>query len=238
MDIRQNATSEINGRTSMSLPWPPRGPRRRFLIRRPLLRSCVGHAPNRPTSVVGNQQRPVFHYCQRSGASPHLGTMLTRHPEAGHEILVASVRSAVFEPYPNNFIARRLRAVPGALKRHECIPAILCRELAAVVEYHVQDRRVRLEQHVRDNCCFDFVRRPMCKARLRVGTDIGVGPTVKRTLLDASEVIGRKIVAKPVTLLNSCVELSSSRVECEGRRIAHSRGKRGLAGAVRFEPLN
>src|SRR5262249_45106631 len=82
-----------------------------------------------------------------------------------------------------------------------------------------------------------FVRRPMCKARLRVGTDIGVGPTVKRTLLDASEVIGRKIVAKSVTLLNSCVEFSSSRVECEGRRIANSRGKRGVAGAVRFAPL-
>src|SRR6516225_7538583 len=134
MDIRQNATSEINGRTSMSLSSPLRGPRRRFLIRRPLLRSCVGHAPNRSTSVVGNQQRPVFHYCQRSGASPHLGTMLTRYPETRREIFVASLRPTVLESHSNNLVARRLRAVPGALKRYECIPAILCRELAAVVE--------------------------------------------------------------------------------------------------------
>src|SRR6516164_8275574 len=70
----------------------------------------------------------------------------------------------------------------------------------------------------------------------RIGTDIGVGPTVKRTLLDASEIIGRKIVAKPVALLNPGVEFSRSRVECEGSRIAHSRGKRRLAGAVWLEP--
>src|SRR5215472_17605275 len=157
MDIRQNATSEINGRTSMSLPWPPRGPRRRFLIRRPLLRSCVGHAPNRPTSVVGNQQRSVFHYCQRSGASPHLGTMLTRNPEARHEIFVASLRPAILESYPHNLVARRRRTVPGALKRYECIAAIFCRELFAVVEHHVQNRRVRLKQYVRNNGCFYFL---------------------------------------------------------------------------------
>jgi hypothetical protein len=80
-----------NCQNDSRLESPLRGPRRRFLIRRPLLRSCVGHAPNRPTSVIGNQQRPVFHYCQRSGASPHLGTMLTRHPEARHEIFVPSL---------------------------------------------------------------------------------------------------------------------------------------------------
>src|SRR5262249_56111134 len=95
-----------------------RAPRRRSPTRPTPFASGVGHAPNRPTSVVGNQQRPVFHYCQRSGASPHLGTMLTRHPEAGHEILVASVRSAVFEPYPNNFIARRLTTSPLTLIPH------------------------------------------------------------------------------------------------------------------------
>src|SRR5262249_61545929 len=112
-----------------------RAPRRRSPTRPTPFASGVGPAHSCTASVVGNQQRPVFHYCQRSGASPHLGTMLTRHPEAGHEILVASVRSAVFEPYPNNFITRRLRAVPGALKRYECIPAILCRELFAIVKH-------------------------------------------------------------------------------------------------------
>src|SRR5262245_16892425 len=136
MDIRQNSTSEINGRTSLDVPTvTAAGPPSSFPDQTP--------AP----SVLCRTRAKSSHQCRRQSAatrllllpaqpaSPHLGTMLTRHPEAGHEILVASVRSAVFEPYPNNFIARRLRAVPGALKRYECIPAILCRELFAIVKH-------------------------------------------------------------------------------------------------------
>src|SRR5262249_16939586 len=100
-----------------------------------VLWSRIGHAPNRPSSVVSDQQGAILHDCQGSRASPHFRAMLTRDPEAGHEILVASVRSAVFEPYPDNFIARRLRTIPRPLQRYECIPAILCRELFAIVKH-------------------------------------------------------------------------------------------------------
>ena len=54
--------------------------------------------------------------------------MLTRDPEARHEVFVASVRPAILESHPNNFVARRLRTVPGALERYECVPTIFCRE--------------------------------------------------------------------------------------------------------------
>ena len=135
--------------------------------------------------------------------------MLTRDPEARHEIFVASLRPTILESHPNNLVARRLRTVPGTLKRYECIPAIFCRELLAVVEHQVQNRRVRLEQHVWNNGCFDFFRRPMCKARLRVGTDIRIGPAVKGALFDTCEVIGRKIVAKSVALLNPRIEFGN-----------------------------
>src|SRR6516225_8708074 len=191
--------------------------------RLPYLLSRIRHAPNRATGVVRDQQRPVLHYCQGSGASPHLGPMLTRDPEARHEIFVASVWSAIFESHSNNFVARRLRTIPRTLKRYECIPTVFCRKLFAVVEHHVQDRRVRLEQHVWNNGRFHFFRRPMCKAKLRVGPDICIRPTVKGAFFDMSEVIGRKVVAKSVALLNPRVEFSSGWVECEGRRVAHSR---------------
>src|SRR5262249_59175630 len=78
----------------------------------------------------------------------------------------------------------------------------------------------------------------MCKARLRIGTDIGVGPSVEGALFDAREVIGRKIVAESVTLLNPGIQLSRGGGECERRRIAHAGGERRLAGAVRLEALN
>src|SRR6266566_5598221 len=79
---------------------------------------------------------------------------------------------------------------------------------------------------------FHFFRRPVRKARLRVGADICVRPAVKGAHFHTREVIGRKIVAKSVALLNTRVEFSSGGVECEGGWIAHSRGKGSLAGAV------
>ena len=135
--------------------------------------------------------------------------MLTRDPEAGHEIFVASLRPTIFESHANHLVACRLRTVPRILKRYECIAAIFCRELLAVVEHQVQNRRVRLEQHVWNDGCFHFFRRPMCKARLRVWTDVRIGPAVKGTQFDTSEVIGRKIVAKSVAFLNPRVEFGN-----------------------------
>src|SRR6516165_12103785 len=164
--------------------------------------------------------------------------MLTGDPKTRHEIFVASFRPTILESYPNNLVARRLRTVPRALKRYECIPTIFCRELFAVVEHQIQNRRVRLKQYIRNNGCFYFLRRQLCKARLRMRADIRIGPAVKGALFHTREVIGRKIVAESIALLNPGVEFSGGRVECEGGRIAHSRGKSRLAGAVCLEPLN
>ncbi len=97
---------------------------------------------------------------------------------------------------------------------------------------------MRLEQHVRNNGRFHLVRCPLGKARLRVRADIGIRPAVKGALLHAREVIGRKIIAKSVALLNSGVELAGGRVKRERGWVAHSRRKRGLTGAIRLEALN
>src|SRR5207244_13357186 len=89
--------------------------------------------------------------------------MLTGDPEAGHEIFVASVRSAILESHADDLVARRFRAVPRTFERYECIPTIFGWELLAVVEHHVQNGRVRLKQQVRNNGRFHFVRRSICK---------------------------------------------------------------------------
>src|SRR5262245_14597383 len=78
----------------------------------------------------------------------------------------------------------------------------------------------------------------MCEARLWIGADVSIRPAVKRALLHAREVIGRKIIAKSVALLNAGVEFSGGGMECERGRVAHPGGKRGLAGAVGLEALN
>jgi hypothetical protein len=70
---------------------------------------------------------------------PGLRPMLTQDPEARHAIFTASLRPAILESHPNNFVARWLRTVPGTLKRYECVPAIFCRELFAIIKYQVQN---------------------------------------------------------------------------------------------------
>jgi hypothetical protein len=97
---------------------------------------------------------------------------------------------------------------------------------------------VRLEQHIWDDGRLYLFRRPLGKARLRVGPGICVGPAEKGAFFDPSEVIGRKVVAESVALLNSCVKFSGGWVECKRRRIAHAGGKRSLARAVWLESLN
>src|SRR5439155_5680190 len=164
--------------------------------------------------------------------------MLTGDPEAGHEIFVASVRSAILESHADDLVARRFRAVPRTFERYECIPTIFGWELLAVIEHHIQNGRVRLKQHVRNNGRFYFVRCSICKARLRIGPGISIRPAVEGALLHPREVVGRKIIAKPVAFLNSGVEFSGGGMEGEGGRVAHPGGKRGLAGAVRLKALN
>jgi hypothetical protein len=136
--------------------------------------------------------------------------MLTRDPEAGPEIFVASLRFTILESYPNNFVAGRLRTIPRALERYECIATIFCWELFPFVEHKVQNRGVRLEEYVWNDGCFNFFRLSMCKAWLRVGADVGIRPAVERALLHTSQIIRRKIIPKSITLLNPCVEFSSS----------------------------
>ena len=97
---------------------------------------------------------------------------------------------------------------------------------------------MRLKQHVRNKGRFHFVRRAICKARLRIGAGISIRPAVKGALLHPREVVGRKIIAQPVAFLNSGVEFSGAGMEGEGGRVAHPGGKRRLAGAVRLEALN
>src|SRR2546421_682189 len=164
--------------------------------------------------------------------------MLTRDPKARHEIFVASIWPSVLKSYSNNFVAGRLGTIPGAFKGHECIPAVFCWELLTIVEHQVQNRRMRLEQHVWNNGCFHLFRRPMGEAWLRVGADVRIRPAVKGALFDMREVIGWKIIAESVALLNPGIELSGRWVEREGSRIAHSRSKRNLARPVCLEPLN
>src|ERR1700680_658150 len=96
---------------------------------------------------------------------------------------------------------------------------------------------MRPEQYIWHNGRFDFFRRPMCKARLWIGANVCIGPSVKGALFDMREGIGRKIVPKSIALWNPCGEPSGGGMECESGRIAHTGGQRRLPGAIWLEAL-
>src|SRR5262249_6837278 len=164
--------------------------------------------------------------------------MFARGPKAGHEIFVTSVWLTVLKSYSNNFVASWLRTIPGAFKGHKCITAVFCWELLTVVEHQIQDRRMRLEQHVWNNGGFHFFWRALCETWLRVGPDIRIRPSIKGAASDMREVIRWQIVAESIALLNAGIKFSSNWVKCERSRIAHSRSKRSLARPVCLESLN
>src|SRR5205823_1617896 len=75
-------------------------------------------------------------------------------------------------------------------------------------------------------------------ARLRMRTDIGIGPPVEGPLFHPRQVVGWKAVAEAVALLHDGVEIAGLRLERQPGRIAHARGERGLIAAVGIETLD
>src|SRR5690348_12911935 len=46
----------------------------------------IGHAPNSPSGVVGNEERAVLGHCKGCGAAPNLCAALSGSPEASYEV--------------------------------------------------------------------------------------------------------------------------------------------------------
>src|SRR5262245_14738960 len=126
----------------------------------------------------------------------------------GHEVLVVALRLAVLERHTHDLVAGRLRTVPRSLQCDERVALVLGRELLALVEHDVHGRGMSLEQQVWLHRCLDLVGPQLRKARLRMLADIGIGPSVKRTLLNARHEVRHESVAEPVALLHEGIKVS------------------------------
>ena len=97
---------------------------------------------------------------------------------------------------------------------------------------------MRFEQKVRGNCGVDFVGRKAGKSGLRMLADISVRPTVKPSLFDMGEIVGRQAIAEAIALLHQRIEFAGLRMKRERRRVAHARSKRCLLGAIGGKALD
>src|SRR6266404_7342390 len=201
-------------------------------------RALVGDPPDRAAGIVGDEQGAVLGDRERRGAPPDLGALFARYPKAGREILIISFRPPVLERHAHDLVAGRYRAVPRTLQRDESVTLVFGRELVRLVEDEVEQRGMGLEQQIGGNRRLDLVGCQARKAGLWVLADIGVGPPVKPTLLDAEHVIGRQIVSEAVALLPHCPQLAGLGMEAERRRVADAGGKRRLVRAVGVKALD
>jgi hypothetical protein len=65
-----------------------------------------------------------------------------------------------------------------------------------------------LEQQIRRNRLLHFLGRAVGEARLRMGTDIGVGPAVEGALLHLREIIRHHAIAEAASLLHHRIEIA------------------------------
>src|SRR5438552_4818126 len=101
-----------------------------------------------------------------------------RRAPASDEILVAARRFFATEMHADDLVAGSLRAVPGAMQRHEGIAMIFRRKYIAIVKCQAESGGVRLDQNIRNHSLADRIA---VTRILRVGMrpDISVRPSVE-----------------------------------------------------------
>ena len=164
--------------------------------------------------------------------------VLALDPEAGDEGLVMGRRTAVLERHAGDHVAARLGRIPRAVQRDEGVAAVFGGELRAVVEDQAERRRVRFEQQVGHDGRGDQIGPLRTQARLRIGAQIGVGPTVERAVLEACQIIGHQAVAHAVALVDRDVDVVGAGPERDADRVAQARRVGPLVRPVDVEDLD
>ena len=139
---------------------------------------------------------------------------------------------AILERHADHLIPGPHRFVPRPVLGGEDVSVILAGKLSALIKSHFERGIVRLKQHVR-HLNFIFQLGVLAQVtRVLVAADVVPGPAIKAALLDVRDVIGRKVVAKLVTLVDGRPELARLRVYRDSHRVADAPRVHAQAGAV------
>src|SRR6476646_3546751 len=140
--------------------------------------------------------------------------------------------------YTHDLVSRRFRAVPRTTQRDKRIAFEIGGKLIALIEDKIEQGGMGFEQDVRSERRLHLFWIELRKTRLRVRTDITIGPPVKTAFLHARQIIGNEAIAEAVALLHDGIEIAASRLKCERRRITHTSRICRLVRAVSIEALN
>src|SRR5215813_5812759 len=161
----------------------------------------VGYAVDDSWLVEGDKKRAIGRrqHTNRPPVDQTLGRV--RH-ESGQERDGIGGRLAVLEGHEGHLIAGAARAVPGTVFGDECSALIACGKLLAGIERELQRGNVRSEKNVGNRRFRNQVRALRLDARVHIAADVTVRPAVKAAVHDAREIVRRKVVAKPITLVD------------------------------------
>src|SRR5208337_3466485 len=176
-----------------------------------------GHPPDRAPFVVGDEEGAVACDGDVDRAAPDTGV-------AGHEadkkILIDPCRAAVRHEKPDDLVAGALRPVPRAVEGDERVAPVFGGELSSLVERDPERGRMRLEQRV-GNANFSGEIGPLALvARVLVRADVEPWPTVKAALRDTGRIVGRKVVAESVALVDDAPQGAARRLDGQPRAVA------------------
>ena len=112
-------------------------------------------------------------------------------------------------------------SVPGTVLCDESPVPVLFRELPVVGEGKLQGRDMRSQQDVGEDHLFHEIG-PRRNTIFRDSITVRVGPTVKPVLPNASEIIGRNLIAKIIPLIYGGPQVSRLRVASKPYRVPQS----------------
>src|SRR5271165_2014600 len=194
--------------------------------------AVVGDAPDRAAAVFADEERAVPSNGDAHRAGPDIS--VADH-EAGQEILVFAGRLAVVQQSTDYLVPSPLGAVPGAVKGGEDVAAVVGRKLRALVEGHFHRGRMRLHQYVRHSYPAAQSGLLSLMPRIFIGSDIEPRPAIECTLADPGKIVGRKVVAEAVALVDRAPQLAGPGLDRHADAVAQARRKGPFVLALRRE---
>ena len=95
-----------------------------------------------------------------------------------------------------------------------------------------------LEQEVGQDRFFHHIRAFLRKSGLRMGSNIGIGPTVETVSVESRQIVGHQPIALLIAFIDHHVKILGAGIKSDAHRVAQPRGEtlavRGIQGELLY----
>src|ERR1700722_2286379 len=192
---------------------------------------AVADTVNHIGAVVADEQRAVGRDGDPDGAAVHPETAGIGN-ETREEWDGIHGGFSILESHENNLIAGTRSAIPGTVFSDESAAAIGFWKLLAGVKRELERRDMSSEKNIGDDGLGNEFRSLRLHARIEVVTDVAVRPAIEASVFDGGQIIGRKIVAKCIALVDRGPNRPGGGFDGEANAVAQAGSKDAAILAV------